>query len=191
MPLNPPTSSELRAVAAELGLSLTDTELETFRGLLEETVAAYDVVDRLPDELPPVRYPRTPGHEPREEENPHNAWYVRTTIEGAPHGPLAGKRVAIKGQRLRGRSADDGRRLDPRWLRSGRRCDHRDAHPRRRRDHPRQGPLRVLLPVGKQPHRRQGPSSQSLETRLLGRRILVGWTIRPASSSRAGRARST
>jgi len=56
----------------------------------------YDVVDRLPDELPPVRYPRTPGYEPRAEENPHNAWYVRTTIEGAPDGPLAGRRVAIK-----------------------------------------------------------------------------------------------
>ena len=96
MPLSAPTPPELRAVARELGFSLTDTDLETFRGLLEETVAAYDVVDRLPDELPPVRYPRTPGHEPREEENPHNAWYVRTTIEGAPDGPLAGKRVAIK-----------------------------------------------------------------------------------------------
>ena len=96
MPLTPPTPTELRAVAADLGLSLTGAELETFRGLLEETVAAYDVVDRLPDELPPVRYPRTPGYEPREEENLHNAWYVRTTIEGAPDGPLAGKRVAIK-----------------------------------------------------------------------------------------------
>ena len=96
MPLSPPTSSELRAVAAEIGLSLTGADLETFRGLLEDTVAAYDIVDQLPDEPPPLRYPRTPGCEPREEDNPHNAWYVRTTIEGAPHGPLAGKRVAIK-----------------------------------------------------------------------------------------------
>lgn len=96
MPLSTPTLPQLHAVAGELGLSLTDADLETFRGLLEETVAAYDIVDRLPDELPPVLYPRTPGCQPRAEENPHNAWYVKTTIEGAPDGPLAGKRVAVK-----------------------------------------------------------------------------------------------
>ena len=96
MPLSPPTSSELRTVAADLGFSLTGADLDAFRGLLADTVAAYDIVDQLPDEPPPLRYPRTPGCEPREEDNPHNAWYFRTTIEGAPHGPLAGKRVAIK-----------------------------------------------------------------------------------------------
>ena len=96
MPLSTPTLPQLRTVACDLGFSLTDADLETFRSMLDETVAAYDVVDGLPDELPPVRYRRASGHEPPEEENPHNAWYVRTTIEGAPDGPLAGKRVAIK-----------------------------------------------------------------------------------------------
>ena len=96
MPIGPPTLAKLHAVAVELGFSLTDSDLASFRGLLEETLAAYDVVDRLPDELPPVVYPRVPGHQPRDEDNPHNAWYVRTRIEGAPDGVLAGKRVAIK-----------------------------------------------------------------------------------------------
>ena len=86
MPLSAPTPPELRAVAGELGFSLTDADLETFRGLLEETVAAYDVVDRLPDELPPVRYPRTPGHEPREEENP--------TTPGTSGPPSKARRTA-------------------------------------------------------------------------------------------------
>jgi amidase len=54
------------------------------------------VVDRLPDELPAVKYPRAPGRRPSPEENTHNAWYVKTTIEGAPTGPLKGKRVVLK-----------------------------------------------------------------------------------------------
>jgi hypothetical protein len=30
------------------------------------------------------------------EENSHNAWYVKTTVQGAPAGKLAGKTVALK-----------------------------------------------------------------------------------------------
>ena len=36
----------------------------------------------MPDELPPVRYPRTPGYRPSGEENRYGAWYVKTTVEG-------------------------------------------------------------------------------------------------------------
>src|SRR6185437_415581 len=43
-----------------------------------------------------VRYPRTPGRRPAAAENPHNAWYRKTSIAGAPSGPLKGKRVALK-----------------------------------------------------------------------------------------------
>lgn len=45
---------------------------------------------------PPVRYPRTPGRRPSGEENKYGAWYIKTTIEGAPSGKLKGKTVAIK-----------------------------------------------------------------------------------------------
>ena len=43
-----------------------------------------------------MRYPRTPGYRPSGDENKFNAWYVKTTIKGAPGGKLAGKRVALK-----------------------------------------------------------------------------------------------
>ena len=33
---------------------------------------------------------------PRPEDNPHNAWTIRTSIIGPAAGPLAGKRIAIK-----------------------------------------------------------------------------------------------
>ena len=71
-------------------------DVQSFIGLIKPNVDAYNVVDRMPDYLPPVKYPRTPGYFPAPEENKHNAWYVKTSIKGARSGPLKGKKVAIK-----------------------------------------------------------------------------------------------
>ena len=32
------------------------------------------LLDQLPEPLPPVKYPRTPGYRPSPQENSHNAW---------------------------------------------------------------------------------------------------------------------
>ena len=50
----------------------------------------------MPDEMPPVTYPRLPGIRPKPEDNKYGAWYVKTTIESAPSGKLKGKTVAVK-----------------------------------------------------------------------------------------------
>ena len=50
----------------------------------------------MPDELPPVGYPRLPGRRPAPEENPHGAWYIKTEVAGAAAGKLRGKTVALK-----------------------------------------------------------------------------------------------
>jgi amidase len=91
-----PTIEELRRVAGELGMGMPDDELAQHRACLEPAIAAYNLVDRMPDELPEVRYPRTPGRRPMHEENRHGAWYVKTDIQGAPGGKLKGKKVGIK-----------------------------------------------------------------------------------------------
>jgi amidase len=91
-----PTPEQLRAAASEIGLSLTDADVESFRGLMKGVAEGYNVVDAAPDCLPEVKYPRTPGRFPAAHENKHNAWYVKTSIRGADAGPLKGKRVAIK-----------------------------------------------------------------------------------------------
>ena len=96
MPVATPTHEELRAVAAQLDLSLSDEDVETFRGLMEGSIAALNQVDAMPDELPAVKYPRNPGTRPAAEDNPLNAWYYRTSIKGAAHGKLEGKTVALK-----------------------------------------------------------------------------------------------
>lgn len=96
MAVQVPTPEQIREAAREMGLSLTDADVESYIGLLRPNVAAYNVVDAMPDNLPPVKYPRTPGSRPRPEENKHNAWYVKTTVQGAARGKLKGKTIALK-----------------------------------------------------------------------------------------------
>ena len=91
-----PTIDELRDVASELGMSLTNDDLAQHQACLVGGIAAYNAVDQMPDELPAVTYPRLPGTRPTGEANKHGAWYVKSTIEGAPSGKLKGKTVAIK-----------------------------------------------------------------------------------------------
>ena len=89
-----PTEMQLRAVAADLGLSFSEADLAQHMAALGPSVDAYNIVDQMTDELPEVTYPRTPGVRP--DDNPYGAWYVKTTITGAPTGKLAGKRIAMK-----------------------------------------------------------------------------------------------
>ncbi|MDA9464773.1 amidase [Bradyrhizobium sp. CCBAU 53415] len=96
MSVVPPTPAQLRDVASQCGLSLTDKDIVSFRGLINESLEAYRYIDALPDELPPVKYARTPGYQPPAEENLHNAWYRKARVEGAPSGKLKGKTVALK-----------------------------------------------------------------------------------------------
>ena len=91
-----PTHTQLKAIVGELGMHMSDARVQEFLDVMQGTLAAYDVVDALPDHLPPVLYPRTAGHRPTPEENPLNAWYVRTEVRGAPRGPLHGRTVALK-----------------------------------------------------------------------------------------------
>jgi amidase len=96
MAVSVPTPSQLREIASEVGLDLTDTDVTSFIELMRPSVAAYNVVDAMPDNLPAVRYPRAPGYRPMGEENAHTAWYVKTKVEGASSGKLRGKTVVLK-----------------------------------------------------------------------------------------------
>ena len=91
-----PTPKQIWDAAEEVGLSLTEDDVRSYLGLIKPNIDAYNIVDAMPDYLPPVKYPRTPGSFPEPSENPRNAWYVKTSIKGASSGPLKGKRVAVK-----------------------------------------------------------------------------------------------
>jgi amidase len=91
-----PTLEQLQDIVGSLHLSMSQGEVAEYLDVLEGTFQAYDRVNQLPDYLPPVRYPRTPGYRPGANENPLNAWAVKTEVRGAAHGPLSGKRVVLK-----------------------------------------------------------------------------------------------
>jgi amidase len=91
-----PTIEQLQRIVSSLHMSMSEREIGEYLDVLEGTMQAYDRVEQLPDYLPEVRYPRTPGTRPSASENPLGAWYVKSEVKGAPYGPLAGKRIVLK-----------------------------------------------------------------------------------------------
>ena len=91
-----PTHAQLKDIVEEFGMHMSDARVQEFLDVMQGTLAAYDTVDAMPDHLPPVLYPRTAGRRPPPEENPLNAWYVKSEVRGAPEGPLLGKTVVLK-----------------------------------------------------------------------------------------------
>ena len=96
MAVKRPTPAQLDEVAISLGIHLSEAQLASYHTLLQPNFDAYDVIDAMPDYVPRVTYPRTPGYRPSGEENRYGAWYVKSEVKGAPTGKLAGKTVALK-----------------------------------------------------------------------------------------------
>ncbi|MDF1777302.1 MAG: amidase [Rhizobiaceae bacterium] len=96
MTIKRPTLSQMRGMAERFGMNLSDAELAEYSQIIEPYIQAYDRLDAMPDNLPEVRYPRSPGYHPDATENPLNAWYVKTEVKGAMDGPLRGKRIVLK-----------------------------------------------------------------------------------------------
>jgi amidase len=96
MTVKKPTTDEMAEICKTLGMSMSRTEIDSFIEVMGGAVAAYNALEQMPDELPPVKYPRTPGHQPSAEENKYNAWYYKTTVKGASSGKLEGKKIALK-----------------------------------------------------------------------------------------------
>ena len=91
-----PTHAQLKKIVEGFRMNMTDEKIKEFLDVMQGTIDAYDSVDSMPDYLPPVLYPRTAGYRPSPEENPLNAWHVKTEVRGAPQGPLLGKKVVLK-----------------------------------------------------------------------------------------------
>lgn len=96
MPVIAPTPDQLRNIACEMGLSLTEADVASFIALMGQHIGAYNKLDQLPENLPQVKYSRTSGQCPSPEENRYNAWYYKTRVEGANQGKLKGKSIVLK-----------------------------------------------------------------------------------------------
>ncbi|MDT7606207.1 MAG: amidase [Pseudonocardiales bacterium] len=95
MPLPPPDSSALRKVSDDYRLGLTPADAESFQPFVAGLLASWDVVEELYNETAP-KAPERDWQYPADADNPYNAWYVTTELAGAPEGPLAGRKIAIK-----------------------------------------------------------------------------------------------
>lgn len=98
MPTGPkaPSAQQISSLARHYEIELSPEEAATYAKLIGGAVFAYRRIEELPELKPPVKYPRTPGYRPSSEENPFNAWYWKTEIKGAAHGPLKGERIGVK-----------------------------------------------------------------------------------------------
>ena len=96
MPVRPPTLEELREVVSSLHMTMSEDELKEHHEILLPNFGAYDLIDQLPDYVPEVTYPRTPGTTPDPEDNPYGAWYRQTSVKGKAGGPLKGRKIVLK-----------------------------------------------------------------------------------------------
>lgn len=91
-----PTDADLQDAAALAGIDLSAVDAARYRRNLAPFFGMAAEMATLPDNLPVVKYPRTPGYRPEGDENRLNAWYVKSRVKGADSGPLAGRTVALK-----------------------------------------------------------------------------------------------
>lgn len=96
MPFELPDAKGLRELARELEWELDADEADRLLACLAPFTEGYRWLDDAPAGLPAPRYEQRSYARPEAAANPHNAWFVTTSIETAPDGPLHGKRVAVK-----------------------------------------------------------------------------------------------
>ena len=94
MPFETPTRDQMRAVADDLGIDLSDDELTAYLERMAVFSLAYAMVDAAPDPSPPA-HQRT-WRRPEPDLNRYNAWFVKTSIREEYRGRLAGKTLAVK-----------------------------------------------------------------------------------------------
>ena len=94
MSLARPSAEDVAVIAERLGYHRVVRRAAEFAEVIGSTLDAYDAVDEAQDDAPdraPVPYRR-----PRLDDDPDNAWVLRTELSSTGSGPLAGYRVAVK-----------------------------------------------------------------------------------------------
>ena len=91
-----PGAEELQRLAGGLNLSVDEQKAQMLLEYLQPFAAGYEYIDQCPDELPVSHWGEREYRYPRTDENPFNAWLLKCHIEGAPTGPLSGRKVAVK-----------------------------------------------------------------------------------------------
>lgn len=96
MSITRPTVADVAKMATDLHMTMSLDEAAQYLSLMGGMFDAYDTIDALPNPLPPVKYPRTPGAKPAPADNKYGAWAIKTEVKGAPGGKLAGRTIVLK-----------------------------------------------------------------------------------------------
>ena len=91
-----PTTQEISKIARDFGFMINEEEVEIYSKLLSGIIHTCKAIEELPELKPDVRYQRSSGFKPSQQENPFNAWYWKTDISGSNSGLLKGLSVGIK-----------------------------------------------------------------------------------------------
>ena len=93
--LFPPDAARLAALNDHFGFGLSAEEIGEYAAAVAGTLAASEAVERLYEDSAPAR-PERPWAAPAPSRNRWGGWYVTTSINESPEGPLAGRTVAVK-----------------------------------------------------------------------------------------------
>ncbi|WP_017728720.1 amidase [Halalkalibacterium ligniniphilum] len=96
MAVKKPTVEQLKKIANDFHLDLTEDDLFSYQELMNGTLESYNRLNQLVEPRLAVDYPRTSGYRPDAEENKYNAWYWKATVKGKDSGKLAGKKIVLK-----------------------------------------------------------------------------------------------
>ncbi|MGQ0485391.1 MAG: amidase [Hyphomicrobiales bacterium] len=96
MPIETPDVDQVKQIATNFGMDLSEADAASFAGLLKGIAVSYNRLDAMVEPKPEVKYARTTGARPSAKENPYDAWAWKSTIKGASSGILAGKKIAVK-----------------------------------------------------------------------------------------------
>ena len=96
MTVSTPTNADVKEISDALGLSLSESDIETYSVFLAGMVDSYNRLDALPGPSP-VRPGRgRVGRAPTAHENPNNAWVWMGPIEPTGKGILSGYSIGVK-----------------------------------------------------------------------------------------------
>ena len=87
-----PTIEEVLDIAEGYGMTITVEDAESYRGLMEGTIASYHRLDDLDEPKLPVKYPRSTGYRPPPEENPYKRLVLE--VRGQGQGRRAAQRAS-------------------------------------------------------------------------------------------------
>ena len=195
MAVQMPTREQLRAVARQCGLSLDDASVDSFRALFTTYVDAYNTIAAMPDEVPRVKYPRTPGYRPGPEENQVQRLVLQIVGQGRARAAssrartvvlkdnvmLAGVPMMNGAATMEGYMPDFDATIVTRILDAGGEIAGK-AH------------CEVFLPLRRKPYECHRRGAQSAQDGLLGGRLFVGqrgrWWRRAKSTWRSAVTRA-